>query len=273
MPRPDVERWLADAVAFANERCWGSLAAAVFIHPETERWAGPPCRTRLPAWGLQLPSTALSIPGTRPPSLRRRRHKPAFEAALERLRYGSIVVNCPTIVSYAVSSLPWGAYGCGGCPAAIGSGSGHVHNTLLFDHVQKGVLRCPFVYRWAGLLAVPCLSGLGCELGEFMHCGPVGKPPGRAAAAPQGSPPCCWAGLVQHGAPQVHHCSLRLRSPLCSGPPARRRPRRPKPFWWPSNTNTEVVGQRSMQFIQAVMDNPLVALMHVNRVAFADLRG
>jgi hypothetical protein len=58
-------------------------------------------------------------------------------------------LNCPTIVSFAITSLPWGAFGRGGSPMAIGSGAGHVHNTLLFDHVQKGVLRCPFVFRWA----------------------------------------------------------------------------------------------------------------------------
>ena len=61
-----------DAVAFANGRCWGRLlAAAVFIHPSTERWAaGPPvedlqvclssaARSRAIAASLLLPEPCL----------------------------------------------------------------------------------------------------------------------------------------------------------------------------------------------------------------------
>ena len=49
--------------------------------------------------------------------------------------------------------------------------------------------------------------------------------------------------------------------------------RSPKPFWWRSNTNTEVMAERSMHFIRAAMDKPLAALLQVNSVAWADLRG
>ena len=39
------------------------------------------------------------------------------------------------------------------------------------------------------------------------------------------------------------------------------------------NTNTEVMAERSMHFIRAAMDKPLAALLQVNSVAWADLRG
>jgi hypothetical protein len=38
---------------------------------------------------------------------------------------------------------PWGAYP-GGTPADVGSGIGFVHNCLLVDHVEKGIVRAPF---------------------------------------------------------------------------------------------------------------------------------
>ena len=34
----------------------------------------------------------------------------------------------------------------GNTPADIGSGNEYVHNTLLYDHVEKAVLRAPFTY-------------------------------------------------------------------------------------------------------------------------------
>jgi hypothetical protein len=50
--------------------------------------------------------------------------------------------------------------------------------------------------------------------------------------------------------------------------------RRPKPFWWPSNTNAEVMALRAMHFIRATtMGHPLSTLVDVHKVAWADLRG
>jgi hypothetical protein len=103
-----AEDFLAKGVAFANEQCWGTLSCGVFIHPSTEK-----------------------------------RHKDAFERALVDLRYGGIGVNCWPAVVYGLVHTTWGAFP-GHPPEDIRSGTGFVHNTLLFDHPQKSVVRAPF---------------------------------------------------------------------------------------------------------------------------------
>ena len=62
---------------------------------------------------------------------------------LGEVRYGSIGVNVPTILSYFTPALSWGAFP-GHTPDDIRSGSGQIHNTRLIDHVQKAVLRAPW---------------------------------------------------------------------------------------------------------------------------------
>jgi hypothetical protein len=53
--------------------------------------------------------------------------------------------------------------------------------------------------------------------------------------------------------------------------------RRPKPFWWPSNSNADVVAARSADFIRAMLGSglgsSLAAMWAVDKVAWADLRG
>jgi hypothetical protein len=46
-------------------------------------------------------------------------------------------------VIYGLGVTSWGAHP-GHTPADIQSGTGVVHNTFLFDHPQKAVLRAPF---------------------------------------------------------------------------------------------------------------------------------
>jgi aldehyde dehydrogenase (NAD(P)+) len=62
---------------------------------------------------------------------------------LGALRYGSIGVNVPTILSYFTPALTWGAFP-GHTPDDIRSGAGQIHNTRLADGVQKSVLRGPW---------------------------------------------------------------------------------------------------------------------------------
>lgn len=69
----------------------------------------------------------------------------AYDSALANLRYGSITVNCPALVGFSATPLVWGAYP-GSTPEDIGSGMGFVHNTYLFDHPQKSVLKAPWTY-------------------------------------------------------------------------------------------------------------------------------
>ena len=114
----DASLFLRKAAEFASERAWGSLSAGVIVHPTTR---------------AQYPEDV--------------------DAFLAGLRYGAIAVNCPTMLNYLNTSLPWGAFP-GNPPTDIGSGNCYVHNTRLFDHVQKGVVEAPFVIKptpvWLG---------------------------------------------------------------------------------------------------------------------------
>jgi acyl-CoA reductase-like NAD-dependent aldehyde dehydrogenase len=95
------------AVDFMNDQLWGTLAAAITI-----------------------------------PERVRRDHADELDAALRRLRYGSIGVNGWPGVAYALMSPPWGAFP-GATLANVQSGRGFVHNTCLLDRPQKTVLRAP----------------------------------------------------------------------------------------------------------------------------------
>jgi hypothetical protein len=72
-----------------------------------------------------------------------RRHRATFERAIADLRYGAIGVNFWTGFAFGLMAPPWGAFP-GGTPADVGSGIGFVHNCLMVDHVEKGVMRAPF---------------------------------------------------------------------------------------------------------------------------------
>ncbi len=103
--------FLAKATEFCNETLFGTLSMSLVIDPRT-----------------------------------RRSNAAAYEAALRDLRYGSVVVNHWGAISYALVVTPWGAYP--GHPLSdIQSGRGFVHNTRLFDRVQKAVVEGPFAPR------------------------------------------------------------------------------------------------------------------------------
>lgn len=108
----DASRFLRSAVEYANDKCWGTLSCAMFVHPATQA-----------------------------------AHAAEFDEAVAGLRYGSITINAPGIVGFALTKLAWGAYAAAGTPEDIGSGNCFVHNTMLFDHVQKSVLRCPWRFN------------------------------------------------------------------------------------------------------------------------------
>lgn len=104
----EAPEFLEQAVAFANERLWGTLNACLLVHPGT-----------------------------------RRRHPKAVETAVADLRYGTVAINHWPAVGYGLVVTPWGAFP-GSDLYDIQSGSGWVHNTLMFDRAQKAVIRAPF---------------------------------------------------------------------------------------------------------------------------------
>jgi acyl-CoA reductase-like NAD-dependent aldehyde dehydrogenase len=107
---PSVPAYLEQAVAFANDTLWGTLNASLIVHPA---------------------------------ALRDREVKKAVEKAIADLRYGTIAVNHWAAIGYGLVITPWGAFP-GHPPHDIQSGTGVVHNTLMFDKSQKTVVRAPF---------------------------------------------------------------------------------------------------------------------------------
>ena len=106
----DARAFLAQATAFVNVRLWGTLNATLIVDPR---------------------------------SARDREVRPAVERAISDLRYGTVSVNHWSAAGYGIGITPWGAYP-GNPRSDIGSGSGFVHNPLMFEAVEKTVIRAPF---------------------------------------------------------------------------------------------------------------------------------
>jgi acyl-CoA reductase-like NAD-dependent aldehyde dehydrogenase len=106
----DVVAYIARAVAFANENLWGTLNATILVHPQS----------------LKDPQIAAAV-----------------EQAIAQLRYGTIGVNYWAAISFAIGITTWGAFP-GHAQTEIQSGTGTVHNSLMFAHPQKSVLSAPF---------------------------------------------------------------------------------------------------------------------------------
>lgn len=110
VPAADTAEFLERAVSFCNDTVWGTLNVTVIVHPET----------------LTDPELG-----------------PLVEKAISDLRYGTVSINHWAAVGYALGSTSWGAFP-GHDIYDIRSGSGVVHNTLMFSRVQKSVVRSPF---------------------------------------------------------------------------------------------------------------------------------
>ena len=103
-----AEQFLRDAVNYCNEHLHGTLGANVIIDPRTRR---------------QLAST--------------------WNDVISQLRYGCIAVNGWSGLGFLSAQVPWGAFP-GHTLDDVQSGIGFVHNTFMFDEVQKTVVEAPF---------------------------------------------------------------------------------------------------------------------------------
>jgi len=108
LPGADPATYLRNAVAFVNDRLHGNLGVNLIVHPATEKQLGA-----------------------------------ALDEAIAELRYGSIGINVWSAFGFLASRAAWGAYP-GNTPQDIQSGTGVVHNALLFDKPQKNVIQAPF---------------------------------------------------------------------------------------------------------------------------------
>ncbi len=105
----DPEAYLREAVAYSNERLHGTLGANILIHPATIRKIG----------------------------------KKKFEAIVADLHYGTIAINAWTGLGFLLAQCPWGAFP-GHTLEDVQSGIGFVHNTYMFDKVERSVVKAPF---------------------------------------------------------------------------------------------------------------------------------
>jgi hypothetical protein len=105
----DPVEFLDKAVAFANERLWGTLSAGLVVHPKT----------------MKDPVLAGSV-----------------ERAVVQLRYGAVCLNAWAGYLFAFVTPPWGAHPSSTL-ADIQSGRGWVHNTPMLEAIEKAVLRHP----------------------------------------------------------------------------------------------------------------------------------
>ena len=105
----DPEAFLRAAIAYANERLYGTLGANILIHPSTIRRIG----------------------------------KARFEEILAELRYGCIAVNAWTGLGFLLAQAPWGAFP-GHTLDDVRSGIGFVHNSFMFDKPERTVVTAPF---------------------------------------------------------------------------------------------------------------------------------
>jgi hypothetical protein len=102
--------YLEHVVEFCNNQVWGSLSSTILVHTQL------------------LKDSAIAA---------------ALEEAIARLRYGSIGVNYWGGASYAFGITTWGAFP-GHAINDIQSGTGVVHNALMFGNPEKTVIRAPF---------------------------------------------------------------------------------------------------------------------------------
>ena len=105
-----VPEYIERAVAFANEQLWGTLNATLIVHPAS----------------LKDPAIAAAV-----------------ERAIANLRYGTIGINYWAGTGFPLAVTTWGAFP-GHKIEDIQSGTGVVHNTLMFAQPQKSVIRGPF---------------------------------------------------------------------------------------------------------------------------------
>jgi acyl-CoA reductase-like NAD-dependent aldehyde dehydrogenase len=106
----DTVEFIQRATTFANDTLWGTLNVTLLVHPHS----------------LRDPAVVA-----------------ALETAIADLRYGTVSINNWAALGYGLVVSPWGAYP-GHDIYDIQSGSGVVHNTLMFSKSQKTVIRSPF---------------------------------------------------------------------------------------------------------------------------------
>ncbi len=107
----DPVEYLEKAVAWANDKLWGTLAATIMVHPRS----------------MKDPAIASAV-----------------RSAIAKLRYGAVGVNLWPGSVYGLGTAPWGAH-----PSSpltdIQGGHGFVHNSPMLEGIEKAVAYAPLV--------------------------------------------------------------------------------------------------------------------------------
>jgi len=111
LPAQGSVEFVQQAVRFANDTLWGTLNAMLF------------------ACNGDLKDAAVSE---------------EIETAITDLRYGTVALNQWSALGYALGTTPWGGHPTTGL-RNIQSGHGWVHNTPMFEGIEKGVVRGPLI--------------------------------------------------------------------------------------------------------------------------------
>ena len=103
-----AEAFLRNAIRYCNDELHGTLGANIIIHPKTRKALGD-----------------------------------KWNELLTELRYGCIGVNAWTGLGFLAVQTPWGAFP-GHTLDDVQSGIGFVHNTYMFENVERTVIEAPF---------------------------------------------------------------------------------------------------------------------------------
>ena len=152
---PSVPEFIDRAVTFANDNLWGTLNATLIVHPAT----------------LADPAAAAAV-----------------DRAIANLRYGTVAINHWAAVGYGLVVSTWGGFP-GQDIYDIQSGTGVVHNTLMFARAQKSVIRGPFVEKLTPLWFITHTTAneVGHKLTNFEVSPSLWKIPGLFWSALRGS--------------------------------------------------------------------------------------
>lgn len=108
MEGADPEAFLRNSIKYCNERLHGTLGANILVHPAIKR---------------QLADR--------------------WDEIIGELKYGCIAINAWTGLGFLSAQVPWGAFP-GHSAENIQSGTGFVHNSYMFDRVERCVIEAPF---------------------------------------------------------------------------------------------------------------------------------
>ncbi|MFT6695831.1 MAG: acyl-CoA reductase-like NAD-dependent aldehyde dehydrogenase [Paracoccaceae bacterium] len=105
----DPEKYLAEAIEYANTHLYGTLGGNILIHPRTIKQIG----------------------------------KTRFEELVAGFHYGHVAINAWTGVGFLLTQTPWGAFP-GHTLDDVQSGIGTVHNTFMLENTERTVVHAPW---------------------------------------------------------------------------------------------------------------------------------